>query len=386
MQAFHLAVWRGEAGGQIPVLCHPAESVIFRSSGLSWPKILTDMDSMLDFALHTVHFHLKVKDDFLPVVRPEYGMYAIASALGVDFSRLLDNPRVHIQPVLSRADMEELEKPDVRTAGILPRLFETTEFFLRHAPAGVRVGPADFQSPYNTAYYLRGDDLLLDFYDCPELVHRLLDVVTDTYIEAARIQNALLPENELWAPYRGTTGLFSARLTQCHLQLISADMYRKFVLPYDSRIAEELGPVHIHLCGQSLHLIDALLAIPDMVGFEYDFHEIPTAAVAPKIADRAVQLRQGAVATDYTGNPRKDLLQKAKVATVEELLARELDHPGSRVILDLINLPDVDTGRRLYRSLRTRKGGAMIEGRSPVHCRATHGRMHSHGSARSGAA
>lgn len=356
LQDYHLAVWRGEASGQVPVLCHPAEPVIFRSFGLAWPAILTDLDSMLDFALSIAHFHLKVNDDYLPMVRPEYGMYSIASAFGVDFSRLLENPRIHIKPVLSRSDIENLKKPDIATAGILPRLFETLKFFLRNVPPGVRVGQADFQGPYNTAYYLRGDDLLLDFYDCPELVHRLLDVITDTYIEAARMQKKLLGEDGQWTPYRGTTGVFSARLTQCHLQLISADIYREFVLPYDCRIARELGPIHIHLCGQSLHLIDALLTIPGLAGFEYDFHEIPTAAVAAKVADRAVQLRQGAVATDYEGNPRKDLLQKANVATVEALLTRELEHPGQSVILDLINLPDVDTARRLCQHLRARKG------------------------------
>lgn len=356
LQDYHLAVWRGEAAtGQVPVLCNPTVPMIFRSAGLSWHKVLTDMDCMLDFVLNMVHYHLRVKDDYIPMIRPEYGTYSMSSAFGVDFSSLLDDPSASIKPVLSRSDVEKLEKPDIKTAGILPRLFETFEFFLRNVPAGVRVGQANLQGHYNTAWFLRGHDLLLDLYDCPELVHHLLDVITDTYIAANRMQKDLLGEDgyTAWTPYRGTTGVFSTRITECSVQLISADMYREFVLPYDSRIAREFGPVHIHICGQSLHHVDGLLEIPGLVGFEYNFHEMPTVSMMPKINDRVVQIRQGSAGTDHTGNPREELLQRANVSTVEDIITRELDQPGRRAVLDLTDLPDVDTGRRLCEHVRS---------------------------------
>jgi hypothetical protein len=46
------------------------------------------------------------------------------------------------------------------------------------------------------------------------------------------------------------TVAYTARpvLTECSVNLVSADFYRQYVLPHDRRIVEAFGPVHVHPC------------------------------------------------------------------------------------------------------------------------------------------
>ena len=59
-------------------------------------------------------------------------------------------------------------------AGWFKKAYEYTEYFLETKPNWVGMDLLDFQSPFNNAHLVRGNDILYDFYDEPETLDLLL--------------------------------------------------------------------------------------------------------------------------------------------------------------------------------------------------------------------
>lgn len=75
--------------------------------------------------------------------------------------RMSDQQREHYRDVFQRSML-------LATG---PR--EWTEIYLDNLPEGMLIQHPDIQSPFDTAHLVRGDDILLDFYDDPAAVARL---------------------------------------------------------------------------------------------------------------------------------------------------------------------------------------------------------------------
>lgn len=108
----------------------------------------------------------------------------------------------------------------------------------------------------NTAIYLRGDDLFYDFYDDPEMVHKLLDLITNmilvSYDHSCKIDGN-------WESPLG--------VGNCTVAMLSPQIYAEFLRPYDMRIME-----HARAKGVSFGIHHDSLAdpfIPVYKSFDY---------------------------------------------------------------------------------------------------------------------
>ncbi len=105
----------------------------------------------------------------------------------------------------------------------------------------------NMQSPLNIAFKLRGDQLHYDFFDHPELVHKLMNYCQETWINIRRwIENVNVSNGT--PPPSGRVSI-----DNCTAALISPDIYREFVFPYDLKTSEiykeRLG---VHHCGANM--------------------------------------------------------------------------------------------------------------------------------------
>ena len=124
--------------------------------------------------------------------------------------------------------------------------------------------------PLTIAMSVRGTEFLSDMILDPDYAERLLDFITDAAIKRAYAFRKHWGDEEM-----------GVSLADDSIQLISADMYRKMVMPRHRRFYDEFlreKPRHIHLCGDVMRhlkvLKDELNVMSFDTGFPVDFARI----------------------------------------------------------------------------------------------------------------
>lgn len=111
----------------------------------------------------------------------------------------------------------------------LVKLFDALE-----GKFGFLEGDINWEGIQNVALNLRGQQLFIDYYENPDLVRKLVDLIASTIIQFLNFLDAKT----------GTTSISVNRIVRrddarlhlhsnCTVALISKEMYREFLLPYD---------------------------------------------------------------------------------------------------------------------------------------------------------
>lgn len=167
-----------------------------------------------------------------------YGAVSVAVMLGCQPQWDEANwPTVQCPP-LSPDDVMRLEVPDLDTNPHFQSLMRQMDEIeqLGHQP----VGFVNWQGMINNAQRLRGQDIFMDLHEDPEMCHHLFSIICDTMIRA--IQRVHERQRRGGVDYRFAT------VSNCTVNMISPDHYRRFLLPYDQRIAARFESIGIHNC------------------------------------------------------------------------------------------------------------------------------------------
>lgn len=117
------------------------------------------------------------------------------------------------------------------------------------------VGFVNWQGVLNNAHRLRGAQLFLDMLLDPKLAINLMDCVTITMIDAAR----MLQEKQRQS---GVAYSFFT-VSNCLVNMIQPELYQEFVLPFDQRIAEAFEVIGIHNCAWNASpYLDGYTSVP----------------------------------------------------------------------------------------------------------------------------
>lgn len=108
------------------------------------------------------------------------------------------------------------------------------------ATEGKVIGFINWQGVLNNAQRLRGQQLFMDMLIDPEMTLNLLECVTTTMIDAAR----MLQERQ-----RATGFNYSFfTVSNCLVNMIQPELYQEYILPFDIRISEAFDALGIHNC------------------------------------------------------------------------------------------------------------------------------------------
>ncbi|MCL2388459.1 MAG: hypothetical protein FWC89_13070, partial [Defluviitaleaceae bacterium] len=143
------------------------------------------------------------------------------------------------------------------------KLKEHMEIFIEATNGEIPVCIADYQSPYGSATkLLPNEELMMAMYDEPELVHKLLNTVTDGIIK-------LIDTMEKWAGeelfaynmYNPLPGLDGLCIWDDYISVITPSLHQEFCRPYNLKLFERYGHGHLHTCGPYFpNFIDSVLA------------------------------------------------------------------------------------------------------------------------------
>jgi uroporphyrinogen-III decarboxylase len=196
------------------------------------------------------------------------------------------------QPLPMEMDVEQIEalvKPDFHTTWPMNEFIQQMDAL--EAEWGYLVGGMNTDGLLNAAYHLYGQDLFLDFYEAPDRVRRLLDVIGELIVDVALYQrqrtgDCSISVNRMVEHLDPQLFLHA----NCSVQMISPQSYREVHLVTEKRMAERIQPYGIHHCGDNLHLMAPLyaelpLAMVD-VGWGSD-----VAAVREALPDTFLNLR-----------------------------------------------------------------------------------------------
>lgn len=203
---------------------------------------------------------LKMLNSVTPCFGLGQGPGTVVTCFGIPL-----NPKAVNRPTFHRSFDEVLfdPPPDPATSGLMPEMRDRILLIKDQVPEGFYIGLPDMQGPFNLANSICGEEVvLLATRESPEKLHRLMDRITDFWIEARRTLIEWIGEEWLnpWSRF--------PIICECSVNLISSRMYEEFVLPYDLRIAEAFGKVGIHPCSGPHVFRVTLENIPDVIWTE----------------------------------------------------------------------------------------------------------------------
>lgn len=212
-----------------------------------------------------------------PSIRANYGTGILSSLFGAEIHIM---PReMHTLPTTRpfndtekiRALMEA-GMPSL-TSGLGQRVFDFGELCAEAfepyplVKKYVEVYHPDTQGPLDIAEMMWGCELFYAIYDEPELVHGLLELITDTYIAFMEKWFDLIPSygeiNCHWPSIRHRGHIFLRNDSAMNL---SPELYKEFAAPYDMRLLEHFKGGVVHFCGKGDHYLPILCTCPWLTG------------------------------------------------------------------------------------------------------------------------
>ena len=211
-------------------------------------------------------------------IRANYGTGILSSVFGAEIFHMprhtntLPTTKPFNDTELIRAKVEE-GMPNLKT-GFGQNVFEFGEFcaeVFAHYPKiqkYVKVYHPDLQGPLDICELLWGGEMFYAMYDEPELVHAMLELVTDTYEAFMDQWHSIFPADPEMNPHwsylyhRG-----AIMLRNDSAMNLSPDLYREFAAPYDGRLLRRYGGA-VHFCGRGDHYIKTLCSLPGLHGIQ----------------------------------------------------------------------------------------------------------------------
>jgi hypothetical protein len=119
----------------------------------------------------------------------------------------------------------------------------------------------DLQASLDTCEVLWGASIFYALYDQPELVHALLELVTETYVRFMRAWHEIIPVQTRSSVHWGFGHQGTLMLRDDSAMNLSPRMFGEFVEPYDQHLLDVFGGGAIHFCGRGDHYIAQMGAL-----------------------------------------------------------------------------------------------------------------------------
>jgi hypothetical protein len=294
-----------------------------------------------------VGFLAPMQGDLVETVYPFAAIPWMEGIMGCPIKVSLSSDSIGADPCL-----EDLSGLDAVEAAALdpdnPWLVKLLEFqrFLVEAfgtihPVGLPImrGPVDLVTAM-----LGGARAILEFYDHPKEMERLVRICADVWLQTARAQIELLPTFQggyfnyrvIWTPGP------SPVLQEDNAALLSPTLYREFIFPQDERILASFTHPFFHTHTASMHIVlDALLSCPHVKAIDSCWDPLPFGPPVKELIPMYQKIQQAG----------KSLYVLAIGCPDEQELLLLREELSPRGLCIFIEAADESTGRRNTRVL-----------------------------------
>ena len=238
-----------------------------------WPEVavnqaIDDVEAMLLGQLGGCSQALANGGDLLLNVRANYGTGILPSLFGCELF-MMDTELNTLPTVKPLGSLEAVKAvvdagpPDIHNA-LGGRTLEAGERFMEAMGRYPKIARyvslyhPDLQGPINVAELIWGSDIFLAYYDEPDLLRGLLEVITQTYRQFLRAWYDMAERPGETSVHWGLLHGGAIVLRNDSLMNLSPDTYTEFVQPYDQRLLDEFGGGAVHFCGRGDHYIELM--------------------------------------------------------------------------------------------------------------------------------
>lgn len=217
----------------------------------------------LGLGVNSVYNSVKLKDHFPLHIRSNHGIGLMSSLFGTECKIINDNlPWVeHFENIEQVRDIINNGTPEFNSP-LLRKVIADYRFFnqkLKEYPKcykAIKITQPDMQGPFDIAHFICGNNIFYYLTDYPEEMHRLLDLITNTYIKLRKYFDSL----DLFTDKAGRDSMYVHGAIykgnviikdDTAMVSLSEEMYKEFVKPYNEKIIKAFGVASYHICGQS---------------------------------------------------------------------------------------------------------------------------------------
>jgi len=179
------------------------------------------------------------KDD-LATISGCYGAYVIPKVFGFPLIYRKDRwPTLDkSKKKLSVKEIEKLNVNDLLSGPFVEGIFNQMDII--ESEWGKINGYLNWQGVLNNAFHLRGENIFTDFYDKPDLVHYFFFIIGTVMIRLAQKVQKRQQESGFYVNH--------FCVSNCTVNMVSPQIYRDFLFPYDKKIAESFERFGMHTC------------------------------------------------------------------------------------------------------------------------------------------
>jgi len=235
---------------------------------IDWPATsvnaaLDDFDKMMLNQLGGVSGLVSSTTGFMLNVRSNYGVPILAMPFGCELFMMADElntlPNCHpIGPEKARAWLEG-SLPSVDHP-YLQKVWEAGRRFMQIKRQYPKIGKyvfvyhPDFQGPMDILELIWGSEIFLALVDEPQVIHALLQRITDFYTACMRRWLSIVPNFDPQVSCHWALMIpGQIMLRDDSAMNLSPQYVEEFVLPYDQQLLNTFGGGAIHACGRLDH-------------------------------------------------------------------------------------------------------------------------------------
>jgi len=251
---------------------------------------------MVDYQLKKIENHYdNFKDDlYMGYFFPWYGTAVLASGFGtkIGIGPKMD-PAADMSEIISVEEIDNLKMPDPLKDGLMPRALNAIKYFKEYCDLPITM--SDCQGPLTTALSVIGyENFVYWMYDYPDKIHKLMDMVSDAFIDWVKFQKDLLGMR-----YEDPMTFMGVKLPEGHggiclsdddCVMFGSEAYKEFVVPYNEKIFKTFGGGGLHYCGTATQHLDSFANTEGLTclnNFSLDNLEA-TALLKKALADKGI--------------------------------------------------------------------------------------------------
>ncbi|KAA3647707.1 MAG: hypothetical protein DWQ07_01615 [Chloroflexi bacterium] len=257
---------------------HRGYSFCANNAGVAKADIYDDPQKSFDAQMWTNEQYNSDGSPFYTFV--SYGAWEFGGTIEWPDDRWGSGPGVEKVPIESPEQLWDLELPDVKTAGSVPKMME---FAKLQEAAGLPIGFV-CGSPFTHAANLCGiNEFMMWIVENPDAVHKAMRLMTDHILQVA----------DYFVDTFGK-GNVIARSAAPTESLIGPKQFEEFVKPYVTELHSKVLDkgakyVYCHICGEQNHLLDQWAEVPFGERSVLSFgHEVPLEKAAEYFPDHII--------------------------------------------------------------------------------------------------
>lgn len=257
--------WRRAWAGEKPIDRYP---YMYSAIQVDYYDLVSTKEDRLNLFLDEFLIRGHIPDDFIPTLFPGCRQSTLPGVLGAP--EIVCQGDYTCERIIKDAeDVFRLPEPKILPGTPAWDWIEMEKYFIEECDGAIPVHVCDMQGPFDAAAQIWGyEELFPSAYDddgvYDTMMHKMMDAFYLLWEEQKKVCGELFVPTHLfgwsWVPENGPKATLSAD----SMAMISDNFFREYYEPYLREMAQRLGSLTVHSCGNFSAVVKSLSNMPEV--------------------------------------------------------------------------------------------------------------------------